>query len=291
MVTKKNTDMTSSVPIDDTTIGHQSTASNNANITSQRQLLSLARQFAIDGTLITKEQLLPIDERALKRVSLLNIRQQQNLEHIIHKAIAYSAKDKVTDRMDIDWFYQFTQLAETVSNPAMQDLWAKILASEAEKPSSFSLKALQAFKLLSISEAKLFAKACGLAVKLSQHNNFRIITGCYQAPSLFNFFNKTPQHINLNEFGLSYSNILTLANNHLLFKQEAELELHKNEILTFDYQGELFTIGYKKQHSVVTFLKFTALGNELAQLIAEQQNPQFFNLMKEQLALHVHVAR
>jgi len=257
----------------------QANSTTASTISNQRQLLSLAHQFGIDGAISAAEQSIPIFERASRREQQLKVRQQKNLENILHKAVAYSSNEKVTDKIDVDWFFQFTELASSVSNSIMQSLWAKILAGEVEKPGAFSLKALHIFKQLSMHDAKLFAKACSLSAKNTQSSTRRIITGCYQPPALKNFFNNTKQLIKLGDFGLNYTNILTLANNNLLFKQEAELSVLRAENLVLDYQNQPLTFSFKKANGVLTFIKFTAIGNELAQLIEPNPQPAYHAIL------------
>ena len=167
-----------------------STQKDSVNASTQMQLLNLARQFVIDGALLPKEKQLTLEDRSRKRERITYLRKQQNLESIIQRAVQYCSDDEVGERADQDWFNNYTYLAEDVSNKTMQDLWAKILAGEISSPGSFSLKSLQAFKTMSINEAKLLAKACSLAIKDQSKRNIRIISGASQTPGLFNFFNK-----------------------------------------------------------------------------------------------------
>ncbi|GLX78946.1 TIGR03899 family protein [Thalassotalea insulae] len=264
----------------------ESKTQHNANPSSQMQLLGLARQFVIDGALLQADKQQPIEERARKRERLLQLRKQQNLESIIHKSIQYCSDSEVTDRADQDWFNSFTTLAEDVSNKTMQDLWAKILAGEITAPGSFSLKSLQAFRTLSINEAKLLSKACSLAVKDQYHKSMRIISGASQMPGLFNFFSKDREHkINLSSFGLSYSELLTLADNHLIFIQETETTpIAKGESISLNYNGMPLTFNAERNNCLLSFYKFTPIGTELAQLIADNANNKYLTTIKQELA-------
>lgn len=253
---------------------------------SQMQLLTLARQFVIDGALNQPEKQVTIEERAIKRERIAHLRKQQNIENIIQKAIKYCSDSEVTDRADKDWFNSFIGLAEDVSNNTMQDLWAKILAGEITSPGSFSLKSLKAFRTMSINEAKLLAKACSLAVKDHSKRNIRVISGASQTPGLFNFFSKNREHrLNLASFGLSYTELLILADNHLVFIQESETApLIKNEVIPFSYNGINLTVTAKKNNCLFSFYKFTPIGAELAQLIADQPDNKYLTTLKQEFA-------
>ena len=259
-----------------------------SNASAQVQLLNLAKLFALDGSLKPAEKQMPIEDRSGRRIRINHLRRQQNMEKIIEKSIHYCAGDQIAERSDADWFDNFIELAERVSNPAMQELWAKILAGEISQPGSFSLKALQAFKNMSMHEAKLFGKACSLAVSDTSKKNIRIITGCYQQPGLLNLFDgKRKQHVGLNQFGFSYGDVLTLAEHHLLFTQETELETSKaGDVLNLKYNGLAFTLKARKKHCAITCYKLTPIGTELAQLIADKPDNQFLAHLKSQLSHH-----
>ena len=120
----------------------------------------------------------------------------------------------------------------------------KILAGEISQPGSFSTKTLKVFREMSITDAKLLAKACSLAVSDKSKRNIRIISGAYQMPSLFNFFNKLrEQSIPLSQFSLNYADLLVLADNHLVFVQETESSpMDKSEAFHFTFNGSPLTL-------------------------------------------------
>jgi uncharacterized repeat protein (TIGR03899 family) len=259
---------------------------NSPNASSQKQLLSLAKKFSLDGAFLPEEKQAPIEDRSFRRIKLHELRQQQNIEAIILRAIKYCSDNTIAERVDQDWFSSFIALAEGISNKTMQDLWAKILAGEVSQSGSFSLKTLQAFRTMSIGEAKLLAKACSISMADARKKNIRVISGAYQIPKLFNFFNKKrQQRLDLNQSGLSYADILTLADNHLLFEQETESHpLGKNEQIQFHCNGKPVNFIAKKADCILTFYKFTPIGTELAILIADNADLNVLTAVKTQLA-------
>lgn len=252
------------------------------------QLLKLAKQFAIDGALLPVEKQMPIEERTSKRNRLNDFRRQQNIEQVMQKTLHYCANLEAKLKTDGDWFSRYIQLAEDVSNPTMQDLWAKILAGELSKPGSFSFKALKVFKDMSIFDAKLLAKACSLAVKDTSKRNIRILTGVYEKPGLLNFFSaKRQQHVNISHYGLNYADILALAENHLIYQQEGEIALaNKGDNIALNYNGINLKLSARKANINVQFYKFTPIGTELAQLISDKTNDEFLEQLKHQFSNH-----
>ena len=258
----------------------------SANASSQKQLLVLAKKFSLNAAFLPENKQAPLEDRAYRRKKLDELRKQQNMEAIVLRAIQYCSDETITDRADQDWFSSFVTFAEGISNKSMQDLWAKILAGEVSQPGSFSLKTLQTFRTMSITEAKLLAKACSLAMTDTRKKNIRVISGAYQVPKLFNFFNKQrQQRLDLNQAGLSYADILTLADNHLMFEQETESHsLAKGEKIQFNYNGKQVSFVAKKADCILTFYKFTPIGTELAHLITDNADESYLTAVKTKLA-------
>lgn len=258
---------------------------------THQQFFKITKLFGIEAPFLPVEKQMPIEDRRHKRERLAKLRKQENIEGIMEKTYAYCAGKTIDKRADLDWFNRYINLAENVSNSTMQDLWAKILAGELSRPGLYSLKALKVFRDMSIVDAKLLAKACSLSVKDQSKKNIRIISGSYQRPGLFNFFNKNrEQYINLSHFGLNYADILSLAENNLIFKQESESSIMESgESLSFIYNGSPFKLSSKMNNIALQFYKFTPIGTELANLIADKPNDDFFTILKQQLSHHFDV--
>jgi len=266
---------------------------NSTEAGASQQFLKLAKRFVIDGALLPEEKQMLIEDRTVKRARLSQLRKQQNIENIMQKTLSYCASFEIGQRTDHDWFTRYIALSEEVSNPTMQDLWAKILAGELTKPGSFSFKALQVFRDMSIYDAKLLAKACSLAIKDPNKKNIRLITGAYQQPGLFNFFSKQrQQYCNLSHYGLNYADLLALSENHLIYLQESESSLlSKDDSLQFTYNGLALKLTAKKSNICLQFYKFTPLGAELAHLISDKSNDEFFEHLKNMLTHYFVVNR
>ncbi len=147
--------------------------SSSQNASPHLQLLQLAKNFALDGGLIPTEKQMPLEDRCRKRERLAHLRKQQNLELIVNKSLSYCSEQDISARADADWFSSYIALAEDIGNKTMRELWAKILAKEVSNPGSFSLKAIQTFRQLSMFDAKLIAKVCSLTVKDLHNKHLR----------------------------------------------------------------------------------------------------------------------
>ena len=269
---KEDTIITHSVEQDTHIVEHEqvqnvekNNSNSSANASSQQQLLGFAKKFSLDAQFLPESKQAPLEDRAYRRKKLDELRQQRNMEEIMLRAAQYCSDATIK---------------------TMQNLWAKILAGEISHPGSYSLKTLQMFRTMSITEAKLLAKACSLAVSDCRKKNIRVISGGYQIPKLFNFFNRQrQQRLDLNQAGLSYADILTLADNHLVFEQEAESHaLAKGEKIQFNYNGKPLSFTAKKNDAILTFYKFTPIGTELAHLVSDNIDDNYLTTMKTQLA-------
>lgn len=287
IVVDEQNENNSNFPIDSSTSKKKSTDS-----TTQDLFFKVTQQFGLEAAILPAEKQMPIEDRCAKRERLMILRKQQNIETIIEKTLAFCANKSIDKRTDLDWFNSYITLAENVSNKTMQDLWAKILAGELSRPGSYSLKALKVFRDMSIIDAKLLAKACSLAVKDQSKTNIRIVSGTYQQPGLLNFLNKDRQrHVNLSHFGLNYADILLLADNHLLYKQESESSMMMiGETLNFNYNGLPLKLTSKKKNVALQFYKFTPTGTELAHLINDKINDDFYTVLKKQLSHHFEIS-
>lgn len=269
-------------------------AKNNdrAGASSQHQLLQLAKSYAIDGALLPEDKQMPIADRALKKFNHDQIRKQKNLETILKKAIAYCNDENIVDKANPDWFTRFLSLAENVSNATMQGLWAKILAGEIAQPGSFSFKSLLAFQDMSIYDAKLFAKLCGAACHDKKKQNYFVLFGASQKPTLLNIFSrKRQQMINLSNHGLPYSDLLSLADNHLMFTQETEM-FFTNKAKPFELvcNGVEIIFHARKNNAILSYYKFTPTGVELARLISDVQNKDYLSDVKTTLGQHFNIS-
>jgi len=271
-----------------TAIENENIGQNTKESTTHKQFFKITQQFGIEAGLLPVEKQMPIEDRSVRRERLRVLRTQANIEAIMEKTYHYCANNIIDQRTDLDWFNSYISLAENVSNRTMQDLWAKILSGELSRPGSYSLKALKVFRDMSIVDAKLLAKACSLAISDRSKKNIRLISGSYQQPGLLNFFNKgRQQHINLSQFALNYTDLLSLADNHLIFTQENESNLMKSgDSVDFIYNGQPLKLTSSKANVSLQFYKFTAIGAELASLITDKVNDEFFMHLKQQLSQH-----
>ena len=99
--------------------------------------------------------------RAAARFANEEMTKQLNMEGITQKAIPHINDDSNPEEMENDWIVNFFEKSRTVSDEEMQELWARILAGEANNSSSFSRKTVNLVADLDKRDAEIFRNLCG----------------------------------------------------------------------------------------------------------------------------------
>ena len=127
-----------------------------------RQIRRVAQAKA-DAALILAEgeiEVTDLQRRAAQRFVEEETRNQSNMESITGQAIPHLNSDAPVENMADDWIANFFDKCRIVSDEGMQDLWSRILAGEANSPSSFSRKTVNMLADMDRSDAVLFANLC-----------------------------------------------------------------------------------------------------------------------------------
>ena len=106
-----------------------------------------------------------IGERIEQSIQFRETKRLANLETIVRTAADELGDTEVPDEEpDHDWTARFFGYAQDVSTEELQDLWAKVLAGEVEKPGRTSLRTLSVLRDLDKTTAALFEKLCSIAL-------------------------------------------------------------------------------------------------------------------------------
>jgi hypothetical protein len=119
---------------------------------------------------------LSLPGRVENRQAYQELRKQQNIESVCaNSAQELIGESKVSeDKPESDWINRFFEIAENISAEDLQYLWGKILASEIQKPGSFSLRTLETLKNMSRQEAENFCKLGQYVLRDGNHIAFYI---------------------------------------------------------------------------------------------------------------------
>ena len=105
--------------------------------------------------------------RAFGRFAEEQTRHQLNMESITGKAILHLGDDASPEDMENDWLANFFDKCRNVSEEDMQDLWARVLAGEANNPGRFSRKTINILSDMERKYAKLFQDICRYRFSIS----------------------------------------------------------------------------------------------------------------------------
>ena len=85
---------------------------------------------------------------------------QENIESITGQALPRLNDDAEPEKIENDFLRNFFDKCRIVSDEQMQDVWARILAGEANNPGRFSRKTINVLSDMSKSDADLFVTVC-----------------------------------------------------------------------------------------------------------------------------------
>ncbi len=211
-----------------------------------------------------------LHRRAMHRFVEEEANRQENMETITEKALSQLKEGSDPSRMEDDWVTNFFDKSRIISDSDMQDLWASVLAGEANSPGTYSKRTVNFLGDLDKTDAELFQALCsfGWFVPDLQALIFDAKASIYNDKGI-NFMTLT----HLDSIGLIRFDSLS---------GFERLELPKTFSLM--YYGELlnFTMGLEKDNKLpIGHVLLTQVGRELATVCKAQVVEGFFDYVKE----------
>jgi hypothetical protein len=105
-------------------------------------------------------QISELEERALHRMIKEEGKKQENIEGITTKAIPLLRNDAKSKQIEDDWLVNFFDKGKLISYKEMQQIWAAMLAGEANKPGYFSKRTVDLVDSLDKKDADFFTRFC-----------------------------------------------------------------------------------------------------------------------------------
>ena len=105
-----------------------------------------------------------LQRRAAQRWIAEQGQQQESIENTIIKAIPQLSEDADPNAIEDDWIIKFFDKCRLVTDDEVQDLWASILAGEANSAGSYSPKALTILADMNQNSLMLFNAFCSLCL-------------------------------------------------------------------------------------------------------------------------------
>ena len=98
--------------------------------------------------------------RAAARFINEEMTNQANIESVVQKAIPHLNDNTAPEDIEDDWITNHLDRCRIVSDGEMQEIWARILAGQANNPGSFSRKTVNLMADLDKRDAELFMNLC-----------------------------------------------------------------------------------------------------------------------------------
>ncbi|MCL5049796.1 MAG: TIGR03899 family protein [Firmicutes bacterium] len=250
---------------------------------SREQLVRGFRSLGLDYRQLGMKSDTPLDARIDKRFKQQRRREQSNIEQIFKLALDFAPDNRPNESLDLDWLHTFIQHAQQISNPAMQQLWSRILASESARPGSFSIRTLTTLRQLTSREADVLRRAYSVTGHDVQQGSYKILTGYYRKPTVFTWLTlDKPTVVNIAKAGFSYPDILLLSELGVLYPSAIESsELHKGQSVTMQFGSKRMRLNAERNGLVLTYYKFTPQGEELLRLLPAGSHDTYLGLLQE----------
>lgn len=200
--------------------------------------------------------------------------QASNFLEVARKADKYYSEiphDNNNANYDFDWFVRFYEAVGNISDEAMQELWAKLLAGEVSESSSFSLKTIDVLRNLSKKDAELFSLVCSHSVMTRGQSCFLPHYDTY-----------------LEKHNIYYADIMKLNEQGLIFNEGTigfSLSISQDPQALFWNSELIMSIAASDGKDIKARIKvypFTQAGHEIATLVSKSISVEdFIDLAKE----------
>lgn len=215
----------------------------------------------------------------------LYTRKANNLKSILIKALGKPQTSVPKGNMDVDWWFNFVEIAQEIHSSSMQDVWANLLIKEITKPGSISLPTLKIIKSLTLNDTKAFNHICNLAATTPTDTVPMVISGFSAKPSILRVGRSfIREDIALYRFGLAYSDLLAFDALGLMYKDEIETgPIATDKRQQWQQLDRQFYLTPKRKNTSLRYYKITSAGNEIAGLLKKEPQETYFYEMKEVL--------
>jgi hypothetical protein len=219
-----------------------------------------------------KVEISALERRALERLVREEGKRQENIERITQKAIPLLEANATPEGMGSDWITFLFHKCRLVSNDKMQELWAGVLAGEANNNGTFSKRSVELLSSFDPDDANLFANLCAFVCSFPENT-----------PVIFdeNAKGAHPESPGFHSTWITYSDLMHLdALGVIRFSPQEMLVIDKkNETTCVEYFGKSQKIKLQPKHKgciIIGCVVFTGAGSELATLCKTDPRWDFF---------------
>lgn len=245
-------------------------------------------------------------EHAMEKYAGKIARKRFNLDNILIKARDFLISDKkivtknaeeqhqeASPEISSDWLNTFEDIAENMSSEEMQTRFARILAGEIERPSSFSVRTVKLLSEIDTNTANLFARFCGCCIvsKIHVSEGYDILIdvrlvalgGQLGNNCMKNFGFHYTALKQLQEYGLISSDL----NSYTDYMSSVVAPNENTVLAPFYYQRSPYAFRQQKENEdqktrlQLTGVSLTTVGTQLYNIIDLIPNAEHFEAFKE----------
>ena len=257
---------------------------------SERSRLQRERQHSALREALSRFAVVADSNDSLARRTRLRLRQwellrQQNLEAVTAEALSY-VTDGSGSAPDADWLAQFLELAADIHAPPLQSLWARILVAEVNRPGSFTAKALVRLRQFTERDASLLRAALALRCRIGDSHGLQILQGWGTPLPWWQVLTSknADTSLSLARFGLPPSAVLALEELGLLYTEEfAAGPFGPEDEIPLVITNQRWQLVPRRPATRLSYLRFTPVGEELAQLLTSPPHSGYVAALREAL--------
>lgn len=236
-------------------------------------------KWAAEGEL--RKKLIHDEYEKAKENGIIGVQYIENLRHTTNlidtavKSTKYIKQNKTNEiKMDNDFFWNMVEHSKTISNEEIQELVAKIIAGEYNKPGSYSMSTLHTIKMLGKEELELFEKMCTLLL-----NSDHVPKTLFSLPENAKGF--------LNELNIDFGSLQILQNLGLFLPNDMTRSLPNPEKKNFALQYFDKQIIFEPIHEnnfeikMPGFYGLSVTGTQLVRHLQPKFNEKYFLWLKE----------
>lgn len=217
-----------------------------------------------------------LHRRAMHRFVEEEANRQENMETITEKAIPQLEEGSDPSKMEDDWVTNFFDKSRIVSDSDMQNLWASVLAGEANSPGTYSKRTVNFLGDLDKKDAELFSALCSFSWFVS------VFT-----PLIFDV-----QASIYSDKGLNFSTLTHLDNIGLIQFNNISgfLRTSLPKFVTVSYCGEPLNLTMEKEEGNklnIGKVLLSQVGSELARVCQAPGVDGFVDYVKEKWSKHL----
>ncbi|CAC9511885.1 hypothetical protein [uncultured Gammaproteobacteria bacterium] len=223
---------------------------------------------------VSEIEITDLHRRAISRLVEEEATKQENMEEITKKSIPHLNEKSDPNEMDDDWVTNFFDKSRIISDNEMQNLWAQVLAGEANSPGTYSKRTVNFLSSLDKKDAELFQILCRYC--------------CWIIDSLVPLIFDIKNDI-YDKNGINFKSLIHLDSIGLIhFEINGFIMQNIPKKFTVSYYGKLLDLTIQNENTLGTGqVFFTEIGKELVKISQSPGIVGFYEYVEEKWKAHI----